>query len=173
MTPIPGFEGLYAVTRSGKVWSFPKPGGSLKGKWLTAFKHYKGYSVHYLYGPLGIGNRHRKIMMTHKIVALAYIPNPLGLKEINHKNCIKTDNRVSNLEWCTRKENMQHALKKGVLVIKHGSEHGSAKLTESSVLEIREKYLTGLYSQRKLASDYSVNQALVWLILHRKIWKHI
>lgn len=51
---------------------------------------------------------HRKGMLVHRMVALCYLDNPLKLPEVNHKNKIKTDNRVENLEWVTRQENMEH-----------------------------------------------------------------
>ncbi len=51
---------------------------------------------------------HKKGMLVHRIVALCYLENPLNLPEVNHKNKIKTDNRIENLEWVTRQENMNH-----------------------------------------------------------------
>lgn len=49
----------------------------------------------------------------HRIVAITHIPNPLNLPEVNHKNAIRTDNRVFNLEWCTGEYNTEDAIKRG------------------------------------------------------------
>lgn len=53
-------------------------------------------------------------MSVHRLVATAFIPNPLLKKEVNHKNGVKGDNRSDNLEWCTRSENMAHAYATGL-----------------------------------------------------------
>ena len=55
-------------------------------------------------------SRGRKVFSVHRLVAKAFIPNPNGLSEVNHKNGIKSDNSVNNLEWVSRRENIDHAI---------------------------------------------------------------
>lgn len=56
----------------------------------------------------------KQTWMAHRLIAIYFIPNPLNLPEVNHKNGIKADNRVANLEWCTAKENTDHAFDTGL-----------------------------------------------------------
>lgn len=54
----------------------------------------------------------RKTMMVHRLVAMAFIPNPNGKPDVNHKDSVKGNNHYSNLEWVTESENTQHAMKR-------------------------------------------------------------
>ena len=93
--PIPGFE-EYQVSDQGKVKNkfghILSPNINNKGYYLVTLSN--GYI--------------KKTCSVHRLVAMAWIPNPLNLPQVNHINEVKTDNRVENLEWVSCKQNINH-----------------------------------------------------------------
>lgn len=148
---IVGYEGLYQVSNCGRVWSSYKGGRILK---LQLDSRGKGY----LFVQLWRGGK-CKHAPVHRLVALAFIPNPEGKPQINHINGIKTDNRVENLEWVTAFENMRHAYATGLQSAPQGKDSPVAKLTDEQVRYIRENP-DGL-TQRQLAAAFGVGQCTV------------
>ena len=102
MRDIPGYEGLYAVTSCGRVW------GHKSKKFLK--QHNNGHG--YYWAQITDGHRHYKRLYVHRCVAMAYIPNPNNLPEVNHKDRDRGNNCLNNLEWCDRQYNVNYSCKK-------------------------------------------------------------
>jgi hypothetical protein len=110
-----------------------------------------------------------KTRLVHRLVAQSFIPNPENKPTVNHKNGIKTDNRLENLEWMTSSENRIHGIKTGLIVPAKGTQFNRKGLTEDDIRAIRST--TGRLEDVGLR--YGINRNMVWLIRTRKSWKHV
>jgi DNA-binding MarR family transcriptional regulator len=102
---------------------------------------------------------------------LAFVGPPPEGQEVNHKFGHRKDNRLSELEYMTKKEQQIHARDVLKRKFQHGSKHGRHKLTENEVLQIR--YLTKTMPQKKIAERFGVNVPTVSMIVNRRTWRHI
>ena len=98
----------------------------------------------------------------HIMVAKTFIDNPNNKPEVNHKNGIKHDNRVENLEWNTKSENEKHKVLNGL--------HNFAKLNVIDVEQIRKEYKPRVVSTYTLAKKYNVSQGTIHSIIKNKTW---
>ena len=94
---IPGYEGKYEACSDGRVRSL------FNDKILRPSVNQGGY-YH-----LSLSCKDHRV---HRVIAETFLPNPLGLRDVNHKNGIKTDNRVENLEWVSHSDNELHKIYK-------------------------------------------------------------
>lgn len=107
---IEGYEGLYQVSNMGRVKSMPrkitrrlKGEITIDGAILKPNKIGSGYEQVTLYN-----HGERFNFLVHRLVAEAFIPNPHNYPEVNHKDEVKTNNSVDNLEWCDTKYNINY-----------------------------------------------------------------
>lgn len=94
---VPGYEGLYEISNLGNVKSLRS------GRLMKKSKNNVGYEMLTL-----TKDKTQTTYLIHRLVAITFIPNPLGLPEINHKDEVKTNNSVENLEWCSRDYNLNY-----------------------------------------------------------------
>lgn len=171
---IKGFEGLYQISSEGRVKSLPKKSGSCyRGERIlkTETRLTKdGYCRANLQKD-GKATDKR----VNRLVAETFIPNPENKPTVNHKNGIKTDNRVENLEWSTREENMQHAYDNKLKVAAAGSGNVHAKLKDDDVREIRKCYVKGSreFGTVALAKKFGVTPRVINLVIHNKSYKNV
>jgi len=160
--PIKETEGKYEVSNHGRVRStrflYVKSNGHRCYTRPTILKSSKrgGYLL------VKIGGKTRSV---HRVVAEAFLPKPDVYMEVNHKDCIKGNNHVDNLEWVTPKENMAHAVKNNRGV-------GGGKLTsfQARLIRIADKYGMG---RRQIVDVFDVSSSTVGEIVRRKTWKSI
>ena len=104
MRDVVGYEGIYAVTSCGKVWSYKSK------RFLTPEDNGRGY----LRVKLCKDGKEKKYMI-HRLVAEAYIPNPENLPQVDHIDNDKTHNYINNLQWITNRDNCRKSHNKPIL----------------------------------------------------------
>lgn len=128
---IAGYEGYYMVSNHGSVIALPVDGMVRRKTLLKANTSWNGY--------LRVGLRRNgktKFCMVHRLVAASFIENKNNKPIINHKDGNKQNNHVSNIEWCTHKENTEHAFDSGLIVrnIKKARNHERAFLIDELII---------------------------------------
>lgn len=167
---IEGYEGLYQVSNLGKVRSLVSHWGNklLVPRIKKAALNSKGYER------VGLSKNKRMIQIfVHRLVAIAFIPNPENKPCVNHIDGNHRNNCADNLEWCMQKENIKHAF--DTKLAPSGTERKYVKLTKEQVECIRKEYVphSKNFSISQLSKKYDVSNDLIYAIVHNKIYKDV
>lgn len=170
---IVGYEGFYQISNLGRVKSLCRfvvrdsnGNKKLKKESVKSFLKIKNnYPSTVLFK-----NAIRNHVLVHRLVAEAFVPNPENKPFVNHKDGVRHNNFTSNLEWCTQKENVNHAIRIG-LKKSNGEDNVSSKLTNNKVVMIRE--LDSILNYEEIAVVFGVNPSVISKIIKRKSWTHI
>lgn len=170
-----GYEKYYMVSDNGMVKSLPRLCNThhslkmvRKEKFLKVYEHPSGYNVVTL-----IVEKNRKLCAVHRLVGMAFIPNPGNKPQINHIDCNRRNNHVSNLEWCTNGENQRHAVANGLHRSLMGDEHSNSKTNSTDVIKIRELHRLGDMTNREIGAKFGLTKGHIKQIVSRITWKHI
>jgi hypothetical protein len=156
---IPGYGNRYQASNLGRIKNV-STGNVLKGE-LT-----RGYRRHEFWD---LKTKKAKREFAHKLILLAFVNNYENKPCCNHKNGIRDDNRIVNLEWCTHQENIIHACRSGLSKI--GSQRGWSKITEADAIEIVRLYRTGM-KQKDIKKLYPLAQSGICKIINGRKWTH-
>lgn len=169
---VKGYKGYYQVSTLGMMKSLRR------NILLKLSMNNKGYLSVYL-----SKNRIVKKYLVHRLVGFAFVPNPENKPQINHKNGIKTDNRVKNIEWRTCKENIHHAWATGLSKMSErqkiktslslrGSKSASSVLTESDIPKIRYLKKEGK-TNIEIGVLFNVHRRTIGSVIRKITWSHV
>jgi hypothetical protein len=155
---IPGYEGVYQITKDGKVLS-------LKSNKLIKTYIYPSPDN---YVRINLRKDHQtKICYIHRLLAETFIPNPLNKPCINHIDCNKENNDLSNLEWVTRHENIRHAFNNHLIGIRT-----RRKLDLKKVQEVLDLNKSGMKAS-EIAKLYQVSLTTVKCVIRGDSWAQV
>lgn len=166
---VAGYEGLYEVSDFGRVRSLARVvmrGGSPLRK-PAAIKKCAMDGSGYLQARMTKGDE-KKLYRVNRLVAFAFVDNPDGLPEVNHRDLNKLNNAAHNLQWSTRAENMAHAGRRGRMC-GYMNPNKRVKLTPEKVAQIRELSAAGL-TNSEIAKQFGVSNGAIWGVVSGVNW---
>ena len=155
---IVGLEGKYQVSNFGNVkrLAYKKLNKDYKETIIKPRLH-KGY-LYALHGVKGI------TQLIHRLVAIAFIPNPENKKTVNHIDADKTNNNLSNLEWNTHSEQMRHAYNNDLVDVR-----GAPKFTKAHKQEVFDFYQNNKIGYVQLGELFGMSERTAWRIVNEGV----
>lgn len=166
---ILGYEGFYKISDNGEIKSIDRKILSSNGKMLP----FKGKNIKLTRDKVGYVrvslNRLGKLKFhyAHRMVAQCFIYNTENKPYVNHKNGIKNDNRVDNLEWCTKSENKKHSYDTLGELPRRGARNGMTVIDESLLDSIKQDYLK-TKSFMQTGKNFNISNTQAWRIVTGK-----
>lgn len=151
----------YTICKNGQILG-------LNDRPLAQFDNGRGYAI----VSLDTQSGNRKTFAVHRLVALAHVPNPHSLPEVNHIDGDKRNNYYENLEWCTRGHNINHAIKADLWKPPAGEMNGRCKNSEQGLIAAYRDVEKGL-GIKKSADKHGVGKDSLQKLVSGKGWRHL
>ena len=145
--------------------------GNIKNEETNYILHPAKDSDGYLIVSLYLNSK-RYIRKMHRLVGIAFIPNPENKPTVNHKDGVKSNNYVYNLEWATYSEQMVHAFELGLVEGGKGEKNSMCKYSEKIIHNICELLENG-YNRSKISKQLEIPKSLIQRIVLERSWTHI
>ena len=178
--PVKNYECLYEVSNLGRVRSLDRIQFIKKKNGIEMQRPQKGKVLKPIFDGRGLyqqvtlskqgegGKRH----LIHRLVAIAFIPNPDNLPEVNHKDECKTNNCVDNLEWCDHKYNNNYGSKRFQT---RGAKNPQNKFTEEMIRDIKQNYIPydKNFGAKAFQEKYGISLTHVCAIAKGRRWGYL
>ena len=162
--PIIQYIGLYEVSSEGKIKSIARSGNSWTERIIKTTVGTSGYERTRI---------REKDFFIHRLVATAFIENPLNYEYVNHIDGNKLNNNQTNLEWCDHAYNMKHAFNLGLINRKsvRGQNSISAKITDETAIKI--KNMLKSHYPTFISRELNVSVSIIENIKRGITWRHL
>jgi len=175
--PIPGYEAHYSVSSHGRVFShdYRRSGKFQELAQSKLVDRRRNADTFYRRAKMWHIDR-KSPTAIHRLVAIAFVPNPNMQPVVNHKDGDKGNNRADNLEWCSAAQNCHHAEATGLASHVAGEEHGMAILSEAQAAEIKKRLRSEPEYRGQLVDmgrEYGVSKHCIFDIKRGRSWQCI
>lgn len=162
---VEDFEGRFMITDFGRLFS-------INGRWkgVKLMQPYIGKAEGYYITNLRMKPK-RETVRIHQLVGISFVDNLDNKPQLNHKDGNKLNNHYANLEWCTIAENIEHAVRIGLIDIK-GEKHHNAKLKDSDIQLIFDLRRQG-FIMKDIGIKFRVSRRTIGDVLNRNLWTHV